>query len=69
MSVLDVWSALSDSYKSELFQNSANFAWLQDGGVAHYLGDGEVLGADKFSIHARFSIFEEHLDDLTKAGV
>jgi len=66
MSILAVRTALPNLNESESGQDCSNLPRLENGDIAHQLGNLHRLRSDKLSLKFRGAILEEHADDLFK---
>ena len=64
VSVLAVRTALADLSESEIGKDRCNFTRLEDGHIAHGLGDLHGLRPDEFAFEFWIAVFKQHGDDL-----
>ena len=64
VSVLAVRASLADLSESEIGKDRGNFARLENGHIAHGLGDLHGLRPYELPFELRIAIFEQHGDNL-----
>ena len=69
VSELLVRPALPDFGKPQLLQDGDDFAWLQNGNIAHGSGDGDVLHSHKLRLQNGLAVLKQHSDDFLKVMV
>jgi len=70
MTILHVRTALSCKGKSQSLQNATDLARLENGRFGHELCSyRDALCANELGLQLRFTVFQEHLDDLPEIAL
>ena len=60
---------MTDFGKTEFDEDGDNFTGFEDGNVAHYSSDGDVLDPDKLGLEHGLTIFQKHCNYFVQVVV